>query len=69
LKKICGINKHLSVFPAIFNIARDPREQMNQIGPEAWVIAPYLKIVGQYVESLKEYPNPDTKSLLVNFLR
>ena len=56
-------------YPAIFNIARDPREQMNQIGTEAWVIAPYLKIVGQYVESLKEYPNPDTKFSLVNFPR
>ena len=30
---------------------------------------PYLKIVGQYVESLKEYPNPDTKFSLVNFPR
>jgi hypothetical protein len=50
-------------YPAIFNIARDPRERMNQVGTEAWVIAPYLAIIKDYQESLKEYPNPPAFSM------
>jgi len=43
-------------YPAVFNIARDPREEMNQVGTEAWVIASYMKIIAQYQASLKEHP-------------
>ena len=50
-------------YPAIFNIARDPRERMNQVGTEAWVIAPYLAIIKDYQESLKEHPNPPAFSM------
>ena len=45
-------------YPAVYNIARDPREQMNQVGTEAWVIASYMKIIGAYKASLEEHPNP-----------
>ena len=50
-------------YPAIFNITRDPREEMNVVGTEAWVLGAYMKIVGAYQESIKEYPNPDGFSL------
>ena len=50
-------------YPAIYNIARDPREQMNQVGTEAWVIASYMKIIGAYKASLEEHPNPPGFSL------
>jgi len=50
-------------YPAIFNIARDPRELMNQVGTEAWVISSYMKIIGRYQESLKAHPNPPSFSL------
>ena len=35
-------------YPAEYNIARDRREQMNQIDIEAWVIASCMKIIGAY---------------------
>jgi arylsulfatase len=50
-------------YPAIFNIARDPREEMNVVGTEAWVIGAYMKIVGEYQASIKAYPNPQGFSL------
>jgi arylsulfatase len=50
-------------YPAIFNIARDPREEMNVVGTEAWVIGAYMKIVGEYQASIKAYPNPRGFSL------
>jgi len=50
-------------YPAIYNIKQDPREQWNQIGFVAWVIAPYLKIISEYNKSLVDFPNPAPFSL------
>ena len=35
-------------FPAIFNIEADPREEVNVVGTSAWVVGPYLKVIGEY---------------------
>jgi len=45
-------------FPYIHNIEADPRERLN-LGPTGlgWVMVPYMKIVQEYRESLKEHPN------------
>jgi len=45
-------------YPALFNIARDPRERLNLVGTEAWVLSRYMDIVGRYLKSLREHPNP-----------
>ncbi len=45
-------------FPAIFNIEADPREEVNVVGTNAWVVGPYLKLIGEYYKSLENYPNP-----------
>ncbi len=45
-------------FPAIFNIEADPREEVNIVGTNAWVVGPYLKLIGEYYKSLEKYPNP-----------
>ncbi|WP_115461055.1 arylsulfatase [Winogradskyella aurantiaca] len=50
-------------YPAIYNIKQDPREQWNQVGFVAWVIAPYLKTVTEYYKTLQEYPNPKPLSM------
>ncbi|HTE31468.1 MAG TPA: arylsulfatase [Chryseolinea sp.] len=50
-------------FPLIFNIEADPREENNVLGTSAWVIGPYLKLVGEYYKSLEKYPNPKSVSL------
>ena len=45
-------------FPAIFNIEADPREEENILGTSAWVVGPYLKVIGAYQKTLEKYPNP-----------
>jgi arylsulfatase len=45
-------------FPAIFNIEADPREEVNIVGTSAWVVGPYLKVIGEYYKTLEKYPNP-----------
>jgi arylsulfatase A-like enzyme len=53
-----GLRQEGNGFPAIFNIEADPREENNVMGTSAWVIGPYLKLVGEYLKSLEKYPNP-----------
>ena len=53
----------LAMGPALFDIERDPREEWNLIGVRAWVLREYMKVVGQYQESLKKYPNPPAISM------
>jgi arylsulfatase A-like enzyme len=45
-------------FPAIFNIEADPREEVNILGTSAWVVGPYLRVIGEYMKTLEKHPNP-----------
>ena len=45
-------------YPAIYDIERDPREEWNLAGVRAWTIGEYLKIIGKYQATLKDFPNP-----------
>jgi arylsulfatase A-like enzyme len=53
-----GARQEGNGFPAIFNIEADPREENNVVGTNAWVIGPYLKLIGEYYKTLEKYPNP-----------
>ena len=44
--------------PDIYNIEMDPREEISIGGDNAWVIAQWFRIVAEYNQSLKKYPNP-----------
>ncbi|EED31111.1 steryl-sulfatase [gamma proteobacterium NOR5-3] len=50
-------------YPSVYNIARDPREQWNQTAVSAFVLGPYMQIVGEYQKSLEKYPNPPAFSM------
>ncbi len=39
-------------YPAIFNIGRDPREEVDIAAYDAWVVGLYLKRIGQSGSSL-----------------
>ena len=43
--------------------SKDPWEENNIVGTAAWVIGPYLKLVGEYQKSLEKYPNPKPVNL------
>lgn len=58
-----GTIRETAGYPQVYNIEADPKEQVNVMHMNAWVIAPYLQLIGQYRESLKEHPNPPAPSL------
>lgn len=58
-----GYRVELAGYPSIFNIEQDPREELNTVAFNGWIIAPYMKIVGAYLKSLEQYPNPKAVKL------
>ncbi len=52
--------------PMLFNIEADPRERRDVILENTWVMRPYARIIGEYLATLKEHPNPPAVDL-VNF--
>ncbi len=44
--------------PDIFNIEMDLREEFPISGDNAWVVAQWLRLVAEYNQSLKKFPNP-----------
>jgi hypothetical protein len=45
-------------YPKIYNIEMDPHEDLVVGGMFSWVSGPSLKVVDEYLESVKKYPNP-----------
>jgi hypothetical protein len=60
-----GHREELNGFPAIFNIEQDPREEANVLATSGWVIAQYLRLIGEYEKSLEKYPTPRRSTLLI----
>jgi arylsulfatase len=60
---LAGYRMEGAGYPAIFNIEADPREEVNVVAFSAWVIAPYLRVIGEYQKSLQKYPNPKAVNL------
>ena len=58
-----GIRLLNNELPDLYNIEMDPREQINITADNAWVFRQYLRIIGEYKETLKAYPNPPGVSL------
>ena len=50
-------------YPAVYDIPRDRREQMNQVDTNVWVIASCMKIIGAYQHAPGEHANPAGFSL------
>jgi hypothetical protein len=45
-------------YPKAYNIEMDPHEDLVVLGLFGWVTGPTLKVVEEYLETLKRYPNP-----------
>ncbi|CAH2401851.1 sulfatase-like hydrolase/transferase [Mesorhizobium ventifaucium] len=60
---LAGNRMEMNGFPAIYNIEADPREEVNVVGTAAWVVGPYLRVIGDYQKSLVDHPNPKGFSL------
>lgn len=50
-------------YPKVFNIEMDPHEDLNVAGLFGFVADPALKTVGEYLASVKKYPNPPAPNI------
>ena len=58
---LTGARQEGNGFPAIFNIEADPREEVNVLFNSAWVIGPYLKVIGEYMKTLENVPESQSR--------
>ena len=50
-------------YPLIYNIEADPREEFNINTSRGWVAGHAMKIIGEYLQTLKDHPNPPAPNL------
>jgi hypothetical protein len=55
---IFSANASMAGYPKVYNIEMDPHEDLVDGGLFGWVSGPALKVVEEYLESIKKYPNP-----------
>ena len=60
---LLGLRLEKAGGPDIYDIEADPRERNSLGGTHAWIVGPYIRIIAEYNQSLKQYPNPPGVSL------
>jgi arylsulfatase len=50
-------------YPKVYNIEMDPHEDLVVGGLFGWVSGPALKVVEEYLASVKKYPNPPAPNI------
>ena len=60
---LLGLRLEKSGGPDIYDIEADPSESISLGGTHAWIFGPYMRIIVEYNQSLKKYPNPPGVSL------
>ena len=60
-----GYRNETAGYPIIFNIEADPREMRNIAFENTWVVRPMTKIIGAYMATLKNHPNPPAANITV----
>jgi hypothetical protein len=55
--------KPMAGYPTIFNAELDPHEDLVVAGLYGWVSGPALKLVEEYLASVKKYPNPPAPNI------
>jgi arylsulfatase A-like enzyme len=60
---IFSANAPMAGYPKVYNIEMDPHEDLVNGGMFGWVSGPSLKVVEDYLESVKKYPNPPAPNI------
>ena len=60
---IFGARMETNGYPIVINLFADHKEEFNILADNAWVMGPYMKIIGAYKKSLVKDPNPPAFSL------
>ena len=50
-------------YPKVYNIEMDPHEDLVVGGLFGWVSGPALKVVEEYLATVKKYPNPPAPNI------
>ena len=58
-----GYMNETAGYPMIFNIEADQREKRAVTVENSWILGVYSKIVGEYMASLEDHPNPPAANL------
>ncbi|MGI9205319.1 MAG: sulfatase-like hydrolase/transferase [Woeseiaceae bacterium] len=60
---IFGARTETNLYPIIINLFKDPGERHNVTADHAFVVGPYLQIIGAYKRSIDQYPVPKPFSM------
>lgn len=60
---IFSTNSPMAGYPKVYNIEMDPHEDLIVAGMFGWVGEFGLKVVGEYLASVKKYPNPPAPNI------
>lgn len=60
---IFSANAPMAGYPKVYNIEMDPHEDLQVGGLYGWVSGPALKVVEEYLASVKKYPNPPAPNI------
>jgi arylsulfatase A-like enzyme len=60
---IFSSNAPMAGYPKVYNIQMDPHEDLVVGGMFGWVSGPALKVVEEYLASVKTYPNPPAPNI------
>ncbi len=51
-------------YPLVFNIEADPREEFNINTSRGWIAGHAMRIIGEYLRTLEQHPNPPAPNLV-----
>ena len=60
---IFSASGQMAGYPKVYNIEMDPHEDLIVAGLFSWTTGPLLKIVEEYLASVKKYPNPPAPNI------
>ena len=60
---VFSTNSPLAGYPIGYNIEMDPHEDLIVVGMFLWISDPVLKVVEEYLASVKKYPNPPAPNI------
>jgi arylsulfatase len=58
-----SVNAPMAGYPKLYNIEMDPHEDLVVGGLFGWASGPALKVVEEYLASVKKYPNPPAPNI------
>jgi arylsulfatase A-like enzyme len=59
-----GLVSHPHTHPLVFNIEADPHEQRNRFNENTWLMRPYAEVIGDYLATLGDHPNPPAPNFI-----